>query len=95
MATQGDEFPAEVGFAAIFAASPDGLLVVDGSGRIRLANPAVEHMFGYAAGELIGHRASGAPVHAPGDGWLVFPNARAAARQEWFYFARASQRFAA
>ena len=54
MATQGDEFPAEVGFAAIFAASPDGLLVVDGSGRIRLANPAVEHMFGYAAGELIG-----------------------------------------
>ena len=47
------------------------------------------------AGDLIGHRASGAPVHAPGDGWLVFPNARAAARQEWFYFARASQRFAA
>ncbi len=47
------------------------------------------------AGDLIGHRASGAAVHAPGDGWLVFPNARAAARQEWFYLARASQRFAA
>ena len=46
------------------------------------------------AGDLIGHRASGAPVQAPADGWLVFPNARAAARQEWFYLARASQRFA-
>ncbi len=46
------------------------------------------------AGTLIGHRASGAAVHAPGDGWLVFPNPRAAARQEWFYLARASQRFA-
>jgi len=33
-------------------------------------------------------------VLAPGDGWLVFPNARAAARQEWFYLARASQRLA-
>ncbi len=46
------------------------------------------------AGDLIGHRASGAAVQAPGDGWLVFPNARAAARQEWFYLARASQRLA-
>lgn len=67
MATQGDEFPAEVGFAAIFAASPDGLLVVDGSGRIRLANPAVEHMFGYAAGELIGQAIEVlVPAHAAG-----------------------------
>ncbi len=47
------------------------------------------------AGTLIGHRASGVPVHAADDGWLVFPNARAAARQEWFYLARASQRFGA
>jgi len=46
------------------------------------------------AGELIGHRASGAAVHAPADGWIVFPNARAGARQEWFYLARPSQRFA-
>ncbi len=45
------------------------------------------------AGELIGHRASGVEVRAPGDGWLVFPNARALARQEWFYLARASSRF--
>lgn len=45
------------------------------------------------AGALIGHRADGAPVQAPGDGWIVFPNARAGARQEWFYLARASGRF--
>jgi len=46
------------------------------------------------AGELIGTRASGQAVHAPGNGWLLFPNARAEARQEWFYLARANQRFA-
>jgi uncharacterized protein len=46
------------------------------------------------AGTLIGTRASGQAVHAPGDGWLLFPNARAEARQEWFYLARANPRFA-
>jgi predicted deacylase len=46
------------------------------------------------AGEPIGQRADGSPVVAPGDGWIVFPNARAGARQEWFYLARPSQRFA-
>jgi predicted deacylase len=45
------------------------------------------------AGETIGVRASGAAVVAPGDGWIVFPNARAGARQEWFYLARPSTRF--
>ncbi|MDH4391161.1 MAG: succinylglutamate desuccinylase/aspartoacylase family protein [Aquabacterium sp.] len=46
------------------------------------------------AGMLIGHRAGGQAVVAPGDGWLVFPNDRALPRQEWFYLARASQRLA-
>lgn len=46
------------------------------------------------AGQLIGTRADGQAVHAPGDGWLLFPNARAEARQEWFYFAGANTRFA-
>jgi hypothetical protein len=32
-------------------------------------------------------------MHAPHDGWIVFPNAKAAARQEWYYLARASSRF--
>ena len=45
------------------------------------------------AGTLIGTRASGEPVLAPDDGWLVFPNPRAQARQEWFYLARANPRF--
>lgn len=45
------------------------------------------------AGEAIGHRADGSVVAAPTDGWIVFPNARAGARQEWFYLARPSRRF--
>jgi len=44
-------------------------------------------------GELIGRRAGGEPVAAPHDGWIIFPYAAAAARQEWFYLARASSRF--
>ena len=46
-----------------------------------------------AAGELIGVRADGQEVRAPGDGRIVFPNAAALARQEWFYLAQASGRF--
>jgi uncharacterized protein len=45
------------------------------------------------AGDLIGTRADGQAVHASEDGWIVFPNAKAEARQEWFYLARASGRF--
>lgn len=45
------------------------------------------------AGTLIGTRATGEAVRAPGDGWLLFPNARAEARHEWFYLARANPRF--
>lgn len=48
------------------------------------------------AGELIGHRASGEPVHAPGGDWagcIVFPNTKAQPGQEWFYLARDCQRF--
>ena len=45
------------------------------------------------AGELIGTRANGEPVRAPHDGRIVFPNALAQPRQEWFYLARPNQRF--
>ncbi len=45
------------------------------------------------AGELIGHRASGEAVHAPAEGCIVFPNAKAQAGQEWFYLARDTDRF--
>ena len=44
------------------------------------------------AGELIGTRADGTPVHAPADGFIVFPNPAALPGNEWFYFAVQSTR---
>ncbi len=44
-------------------------------------------------GELIGTRANGESVYAQQDGWIVFPNAVAAAGNEWFYLAKANARF--
>ncbi|WP_406939692.1 succinylglutamate desuccinylase/aspartoacylase family protein, partial [Bordetella pertussis] len=43
-------------------------------------------------GELVGTRADGRQVLAPRDGYVVFPNPRALAGNEWFYFAVASDR---
>ena len=45
-----------------------------------------------AAGQQIGTRHDGTPVLAPSDGFVVFPNASAAAGNEWFYFAQPSSR---
>lgn len=48
------------------------------------------------AGELIGRRADGEEVRAPGGDWqgcIVFPNTKAQPGQEWFYLARDSERF--
>ena len=45
------------------------------------------------AGESIGTRHDGTPVVAEHAGWILFPNHKAAARQEWFYLARANPRF--
>jgi PAS domain S-box-containing protein len=42
-------------FQKIVEAAPCALIVVDGSGRIMLANSFVEEMFGYARAELIGN----------------------------------------
>ena len=39
-------------------------------------------------GQVVGHRHSGEAVTAPQDGFIVFPNPRAIAGQEWFYFAK-------
>ncbi|RYZ12624.1 MAG: succinylglutamate desuccinylase [Comamonadaceae bacterium] len=44
------------------------------------------------AGEPIGVRHGGEVVNAPGDGFIVFPNAEATPGTEWFYFAVESDR---
>mgnify|MGYP003575810483 CR=1 FL=1 len=41
-------------YAALFAAYPDALLLVDREGLIRLSNPAADTLLGYGAGELVG-----------------------------------------
>lgn len=44
------------------------------------------------AGEPIGVRHDGTVVSAQGDGFIVFPNTKAQPGNEWFYFARRSDR---
>ena len=41
------------------------------------------------AGDLIGTRHDGAELRAPGDGWIIFPDAGAKPGHEWFYLAEA------
>ena len=43
-------------------------------------------------GQVIGLREDGSPLAAPGDGYIVFPNAQAALGTEWYYFAVDSDR---
>lgn len=38
----------------LIQSNPNGLLVVDPVGRIEMANPALENLFGYGPGELVG-----------------------------------------
>jgi PAS domain S-box-containing protein len=45
----------EAVFEAVFDASPDAILTVDGSGKIRLANHRAAELFGWTAAELRGH----------------------------------------
>jgi predicted deacylase len=44
------------------------------------------------AGEVVGTRHDGTQVCAPADGFIVFPNIKAAPGNEWFYFAQHSDR---
>jgi succinylglutamate desuccinylase len=44
-------------------------------------------------GELIGHRASGAPVFAEFDGRILFPDRAAKAGHEWYYLTRENPEF--
>ncbi|MBX3177916.1 MAG: PAS domain S-box protein [Candidatus Hydrogenedentes bacterium] len=45
-------------FQAAFENIPIGNIIIDGDGRIRLANSAVQEMFGYTAEEMIGQNVS-------------------------------------
>jgi two-component system CheB/CheR fusion protein len=40
---------------AVLAATPDAVVTFDGQGVIDSANPAAERLFGYPAGQLVGH----------------------------------------
>ena len=39
----------------LFACSPDAIVVVDGDGRLLMANPQAEQLFGYSCSELLGN----------------------------------------
>ncbi len=73
----------EAGFAALLEAAPDGILVVDAAGVIRLANERAERLFGYAPGALDGLAVDALvpdrfrPAHrARRDGYLADPHVR-------------------
>ncbi|MCC6819031.1 MAG: PAS domain-containing sensor histidine kinase, partial [Bacteroidia bacterium] len=45
----------EAGFKALFEYATVGILVIHADGKIALANPCIEKMFGYDSHELLGH----------------------------------------
>jgi PAS domain S-box-containing protein len=70
-------------FRALYWAYPDGVLLVDEQGVIRLANPAVTTLLGYSPGELVGQPVdmlvpdSVAPRHATyRHGYALAPRTR-------------------
>jgi two-component system sensor kinase FixL len=52
---ENSHFEHERIFQVVLDTAVDAVLVIDRLGNIELANPAVEAMFGYSLGELIGH----------------------------------------
>ncbi len=64
----------EAYFAALINTAPDAILVIDARGRVELCNPEVERLFGYPAGELVGHNVSrimASPEREAHDGYLA------------------------
>ena len=63
----------ETRLAAVFEAAVDGIIIIDPKGTIQAVNPAVERMFGWAAGDLLGRRVNvlmPTPYREEHDGYL-------------------------
>ena len=56
METETNTLEAEAGFRALFQYATVGIIVVNREGKIELANPNAEELFGYQNEELIGQR---------------------------------------
>ena len=52
---EGQLGASEARWQAVVDSAVDGIVVIDAHGRVESFNPAAEHMFGYAAGEVLGH----------------------------------------
>ena len=75
--------------------SPHLLRLVATTDRNALGDRLVREWASFDAvrqGQLIALRADGAPLTAPCDGYIVFPNAQAEPGTEWYYFAVDSDR---
>ncbi len=80
----------------VFEAANDVVLVIDGSGRVRIANPAIQTMFGYSVEEMIGahvtilqaSRFEGADVR----GFYRYLRSSGSNRREWHSMHTAGRR---
>lgn len=57
-ARQGGTTPAESRLSALLNATPDAVVLIDGSGVIESFNPGAERIFGYRADEIVGRNIS-------------------------------------
>lgn len=65
---------AEARMHALLEAAVDGIISIDERGIVQTINPAAERLFGYAAGDIIGHNVSRlmpAPYRDEHDGYLA------------------------